>query len=246
MKALSILFTFFILSPFFCLSLNAEEARPSPRSIKGHYQVDLFVQVSEREVVEEIRPGVDFEGDAVSTKVIARLGMKPLRNLELYIQGGSADMEIDEFNDYRSDNSFAYGGGLILTLYEHPGPERFRIIAQGDALTFTTDDTILTTIQGTSVNVEEEIEWREYTLQTAGVWRVNKWEPYLGIRLSWLDSTDHIKDPRVGKLDLEEDKNFGIMAGADVYLDPRENFAVNIELSLIDQNAFKVGLKLWY
>ena len=247
MKSLSILLTSFILSTlFFCQPLNAQEARPSPKSVKGLYELDLFTQVSTRRVVEEISPGEDFEGDAESTKVIARLGVKPLRHLELYLQGGAANLHIDEFNDYRGDYSFAYGGGLILTLYEYRGPGRFRIIAQGDALTFTTDDTILTTIQGQSVNVREEIRWLEYTVQTAGIWRVNNWEPYVGVRISWLDSTDHIKDPRVGKLKLEEDENLGFMAGADVYLDPRENFAVNIEGSLIDQASFKVGVKLWY
>jgi hypothetical protein len=215
-------------------------------SVKGFYELGLFTQVSTRRVVEEISPGEDFEGDAVSTKVIARIGVKPLRRLELYLQGGTANLHIDEFNDYRGDYSFAYGGGLILTLYEYPEPDRFRIIAQGDALTFTTDDTILTTIQGQSVNVTEEIRWLEYTVQSAGIWRVNNWEPYMGVRLSWLDSTDEIKDPRVGKLTLEEDKNIGIMLGTDVYLDPRENFAVNIEASLIDQESFKIGVKLWY
>lgn len=247
MKSLSILFTSFILSTlFFCPPLYAQEVRPSPRSVKGFYELGLFTQVSTRRVVEEISPGEVFEGDAVSTKVIARIGVKPLRRLELYLQGGTANLHIDEFNDYRGDYSFAYGGGLILTLYEYPGPDRFRIIAQGDALTFTTDDTILTTIQGQSVNVTEEIRWLEYTVQSAGIWRVNNWEPYVGVRLSWLDSTDEIKDPRVGKLTLEEDKNIGIMLGTDVYLDPRENFAVNIEASLIDQESFKIGVKLWY
>lgn len=251
MKSLSILLTSFILSTiFFYLPLNAQEPQPSPGSVKGLYELDLFTQVSTRRVVEEINPGEDFEGDAVSTKVIARLGVKPLRRLELYLQGGTANLHIDEFDDYRGDYSFAYGGGLILTLYEYRGSGRFRIIAQGDALTFTTDDTILTTIEEDGieyvVNVREEIRWLEYTVQTAGIWRVNNWEPYVGVRISWLDSTDDIKDPRVGKLKLEEDENLGFMAGADVYLDPRETFAVNVEASLIDQASFKVGVKLWY
>jgi hypothetical protein len=214
--------------------------------MKGLYELDIFTQVASRRVVEEVAPGVDFKGDADSTRVMARLGVKPLRPLELYIQGGAANLRIHEFNGYRGDYSLAYGGGLVLTLYESFGPERFRLNAFGDALTFTTEDKVMTSIQSQDVLVEEEIQWLEYTAGCAGMWRFSSWEPYLGVRFSWLDSVDKIKDPRVGSITLEEDSNLGIMAGTDIYLDPREKLALNVEASLMDQASLKIGVKLWY
>jgi hypothetical protein len=61
-----------------------------------------------------------------------------------------------------------------------------------------------------------------------------------------LDATDSISDPRVGDLALDADQNFGLLAGSSLYLDPRENFAVNFEVTLIDQTSLKVGVRLWY
>ena len=121
----------------------------------------------------------------------------------------------------------------------------------GDVLTYTTDDTVLTSFETSpgffeDVLVKEEIEWTEYTATGTGGWRAQNWEPYIGLRFSWLDATDNIKDPRVGKLDLKADNNVGIMAGTNIFLDPRENVALNLEATLIDQASFKIGLKLWY
>lgn len=116
----------------------------------------------------------------------------------------------------------------------------------GDALTFSTEDTIRTVIQSEDVVVKEEIRWLEYGAGAMGKWRFINWEPYLGVRFSWLGSTDKINDQRVGKLNLEEENNIGIFGGADVYWDRKENIAVNVETSLLDQSSIKIGLKLWY
>jgi len=227
-------------------SLYALE-RPVPsKSIKGFIEVGLSTQTGTRTVVEETGPGVNFKGDAESTRVLVRIATKPVRPLEVYLQGGMANLIIDEFNDYRGDYEFAYGGGLALTVYEYPGPERFKILTRIDTLHFETTDNILTKISNIDTFVKETIRWREYTLEGIGLWRSQYWEPYIGARFSWLDSKDIIHDPRVGSLSLEEDGNFGFVLGANLYLDPRENFAVNLEATLIDQNAIKVGFKLWY
>ena len=239
-KSLIIFLT--LSSVFFAAPILAEEAPYPPRSIKGLFELDLFTQVLTRRVVEEPNPGENFEADADSTRVLARLGIKPVKPLELYVQAGTANLNIDDFNDYRGDISFAYGGGLKLTIYEQPGFNRFRLALSGDILTYTTNDTVLTNLG----LAKEEIEWTEYTAVGAGTWRAQNWEPYIGLRFSWLDSTDNIKDPINRKLDLRADSNVGIMAGTNVFLDPRENVALNLEATLIDQASFKIGLKLWY
>lgn len=226
--------------------LYAQERPVPPKNIKGFIEVDLSTQIVTRTVVEETSPGVNFEGDAESTRVLARIATKPFRPLELYLQAGMANLVIDEFNDYRGGYEFAYGGGLALTVYEYPGPKKFQVITRADTLHFKTTDNVLTTILGVDTFVKETIRWREYTLEGIGLWRSQYWEPYLGARFSWLDSDDTIHDPSVGKLSLEEDSNFGFVLGANLYFDPRENFALNLEATLIDQNSLKVGLKLWY
>lgn len=227
-------------------SLYAQERPIPPKSIKGFLEIDLSTQVSTRTVVEETSPGVNFEGDAESTRVLARIATKPFRPLELYLQAGMANLIIDEFNDYRGDYEFAYGGGLALTVYEYPGPKKFQVVTRADTLYFKTTDNVLTTISRVPTFVKETIRWREYTLEGIGLWRSQYWEPYLGARFSWLDADDIIHDPSVGKLSLDEDSNFGFVLGANLYFDPRENFSLNLEATLIDQFSLKVGLKLWY
>lgn len=234
-------------SILFTTPLLAQEGAPYPsRNLKGMYEVDLFTQITSRRVVEEVSPGEDFKGDALSTRLMARLRVKPLKPLELYIQGGTANLTINDFNGYRGGYSFAYGGGLNLTLYEDPGVNRFQLTLFGDGLTFTTDDRIQTVIQSQNVVVKEEIQWTEYSVGATGVWRAENWNPYIGVRFSWLNSTDNILDPRVGKLDLQADRNVGILAGTDVFLDREEKLAVNLEASLIDRESFMIGLKLWH
>lgn len=236
----------FLFLLFYGTPLPAQEIPSPPRNIKGFFELDISTSISTRTVFEETRPGVNFEGDAVSTRVMARIATKPLSPVEFYLQAGMANLDIDEFDDFRGDYGFAYGGGIALRLYEYKGPNRFQMILRGDTLTFTTEDEVLTGIGGMDALVKEEIRWQEYTIDGVGIWRSQYWEPYLGVRFSWLNSTDTIKDPRVGRIDLEEDSNLGLILGTNLYFDPRENFALNLEATLIDQASLKIGLKLWY
>lgn len=234
---------------FHITPVDAEELQPrqaTARNIKGFWEVNLYTQTAARTVVEEINPGVNFEGDAESTRVMAKLATTPWRPVELYLQAGMANLAIDQFNDYRGDYGFAYGGGISLTLYEYPGPKKFQVITRADTLNFETTDNVLTVIQSQDVFVKETILWQEYTLEGIGIWRSRYWEPFIGARFSWLDSRDTIDDPRVGRLSLKEDSNLGLVVGTNIYFDPRENFAFNAEAALIDQFSLKIGIKLWY
>ncbi len=234
---------------FYSHPVNAAEPvnRSGPsRDIKGFWEVNLYTQSASRTVVEEIRPGVNFEGDAESTRVMVKLATRPLRPVEFYLQAGMANLIIDQFNNYRGDYEFAMGGGASLTLYEHPGPEKFKVITRVDFLTFKTTDNVLIEIQSQDTFVRETIRWREYALDGIGVWRSRNWEPFIGARFSWIDAHDTIDHPGIGRLSLKEDVNLGMVLGTNIYFDPRENFAFNAEASLIDQFSLKIGFKLWY
>lgn len=236
-----------LLSLFlFANSLPAQEINYAPKNIKGFMELDISTSTATRRVFEVIQPGNNFEGEATSTKVMARIATRPWRGTEFYLKAGMANLDINEFNEYRGDYHFAYGGGVAFRLYESQDPRGLQIFLRGDTLDFTTSDKVLTTIQSADVFVEEEIRWREYTIDSFGMWRSRNWEPYLGMRFSWLDSSDTIKDSRVGKLTLEEDRNLGLVAGTNIFLDLRENFALNLETTIIDQFLLKAGFKLWY
>ena len=246
---LSLLCYIFLSIVFHLTPVYAEEliTRPAPaRDIKGFWEVNLYTQTTSRTVVEEINPGANFEGDAESTRVMAKLATRPWRPVEFYLQAGTANLTIDQFNDYRGDYGFAYGGGINLTLYEYPEPEKFQVIARADTLFFETTDHVLAVIQAQDVFVKETILWREYTLEGIGIWRSRYWEPYIGARFSWLDSRDTIEHPSVGRLSLKEDRNLGLVVGTNIYFDQRENFAFYAEAALIDQSSLKIGIKLWY
>lgn len=221
--------------------------RPVPsRDIKGFLEVSLYTELASRTVVEETKPGINFEGDAESTRLMVRLATRPWHPVEFYIHAGMANLFIDQFNDYRGDYGFAYGGGISLTLYENQGPNRLKVLARGDVLNFETTDHVWTVINSQDEFVKENIMWREFTLDGIGIWRSPSWEPFIGARFSWLDSEDTIKHPSVGRLSLKEDQNLGMIMGTNIYLDKRENFAVNIEATLIDQASLRIGVKLWY
>ena len=226
--------------------LYAQAVLSPPKNLKGFVQVDLSANMTARTVVEDTSPGVHFEGEAVSTRLLTRVAAKPWSPVEFYLQAGVANLAIEEFDNFKGDYRFAYGGGINLEVYEYPGPERFRFLIQGDTLQFTTSDNVWVSIATVDVLREEKIRWQEYAIQGTGIWRVDRWEPYLGARFSWVDSTDTIKDPQVGKLSLQEDSNLGLVAGTSLYIDPRENFAFHFEVTLIDQASFLAGVRLWY
>lgn len=226
-----------------------------PGISRDFFEVDLSTQIATRTVVEEPRPGLIDEGNAESTRILVRIAAKPLHPLELYLQAGVANLVIDDFDQYRGDYRFAYGGGVSLILYEYPGPKKFQIITRADTLHFTSEDSavLICPVSPCSSDsdfsvVKEKIEWREYTLEGMGLWRSQYWEPYLGVRFSLLDSTDKLNGPLQWKrsMSLEEDSNLGLVVGTNLFFDPRENFALNVEATLIDQLSLKIGLRVWY
>src|SRR3990170_5528639 len=150
-KSILSLLCYVLLSIVFHIApVYAEELPPRQahaRNIKGFWEVNLYTQTTVRTVVEETRGGVNVAGDAESTRVVARLATKPWRPFEIYLQAGTANLNIDDIYEYRGDYSLAYGGGFSLTLYDHPGPRKFQVITQGDIFYFTTkDDKVLVSV----------------------------------------------------------------------------------------------------
>ncbi len=236
-----------------------------PGAWAGPY-LQLEVGVLSRDVVEEDPSlvGFKFRGDAVSTRLMVKAGVELFEFVNLYVQGGGADLSIEEFSDYDADLSGAYGGGVRLNLYRSPHRDRFTLFVEGEVLRYTTDDHVEIEQDCTGLSgcpdppenffprlADEKIQWNEYTVKLGASGRFEGIEPYGGIRLSRVDGKDRIRakpDENFSEAfhaqpDLEEDDNFGIFGGVDIFLDRTEKTALNFEVSLFDQDSFRAAIR---
>lgn len=234
------------------------------------HAVEPFIQfgvgVMSRDVVEEDPSiiGFKFDGRATSTRVLTKAGANFGDILSLYLVGGGADLSVDEFNRYDGTIKGAFGGGLRLNLYRSPYRDRFTLFVEGNTLRSTTDDRIEFGMDCTAANdcavadglekrrfADETIQWAEYTVLLGASSRYADTGPYGGIRLSNVDGTDRILAPADSnfitdfkvKADVQEDSNFGIFLGLDIFMDRTEKTALNFEVTLIDQDSFMASIR---
>ncbi len=242
---------------------NANAAEPYVQLGAGILARDVISEGEEQEFLK-------FRGEAVSTRLLAKLGIELWEILDLYVQGGGADLSIDEFADYDGGLSGAFGGGLRFNLYRSSYRDQFTLYVEGNALRYTTDDQVRVEVDCTGISgcpsspdnflprpADEEIQWNEYTILFGASGRYAGFSPYGGIRLSMVDATDRIRAAVVPpsedfpeglpdfqtKLDLEEDDNFGMFFGLDIFLDRSEKTALNFEVSIIDQDSFRAAIR---
>jgi len=224
--------------------------------------------VLSRDVVEEDSSieGFTFGAEASSTRVLATVGVEVTSALTVYAQAGAASLTIDEFNDFDSSFNEAYGGGVRLNLYLSPNPYSLRLFVDAGMLHTTADDTVQAEFGCTPANgcssagarggylprlVEEEIDWDEYTVLMGAGSRHGPYGPYGGVRLSWVDAEDRLRAAPDANFstefradtDLEEQDNFGVFFGTDVFLDRLGKTALNFEVSLIDQYSFRAAVR---
>lgn len=220
--------------------------------------------ITSRNVVEEnvAFTGFTVSGDAVSTRLLAKVGLRFFDRIEIYGKAGGADLSISEFNNYDSTPAPAYGGGIRLDLYQGSRPERIKIFLDSSFLYFATEDTIQILDCPTSScpngagilprMSDEKIIWREGAISAGGSFRHDYFEPYGGVRLSFVRGDDKLDikadknfpTPLALKVDLNEDNNFGIFFGTNIYLDRNEKSALSLEISAVDQFAFTAGFKV--
>lgn len=236
-----------------------------PATAAGPY-VQVGAGVSWRDVVEEGKDLVDFKirGNAVSTRVLATAGVNLGDYVDLYVQGGGADLSVDEFNNYNADLSGAYGGGARITLYRSGTPDDLRLYVEGNALRFNTDDRIQGEVLCTAGNgcaadtgepvsriVTEKVDWTEYVARFGASGRGPGTRLYGGVRLSMVDGKDRIHGTPdanfsqgfTSRLDLKQDDIFGLFFGLDMYLDRSEKTAVIFEASIFDEDAIQLAFR---
>ena len=245
-------------------TFQARAALSDGRTVEPYFQIN--VGVYSRDIVEEDPAITDFKfnGTADSTRIIAKVGVNLGDVLNLYLQGGAADLSIDEFDNYDASMNGAYGGGLRINLYQAPYRDGPKLFVEGSYLRSKTDDRVqsdvsCTTEHGCPANTgnsitllpNETIQWNEYTFLMGGSGRYFDVAPYGGIRLSKVDGTDRVRTVpdsnfpngfRVNA-DVKERDNFGIFFGTDVFLDRAGKTALNFEASLFDVYSFQAGIR---
>lgn len=238
----------------------------TPGPVAAGPYVQIETGIVSREIIEEDPALENFKvrGDATSTRLMARAGVVIGEVLDLYLRGGGADLSIDEFSDYDAGLSGAYGGGLRLNLYQSGRRDRLSLFVEGNYLRFKTDDQaqiefLCEAASGCSTSpgsflprlADEEIDWAEYTVLIGMRGHYEGLGPYGGIRLSRVDAEDRIRAAADNNFsaafqaspDIKEDDNFGIFLGVDIFVDRLEKTAINLEISLIDQNAFRAAIR---
>lgn len=216
------------------------------RADSGPYLM-LQTGVVNRDIVEEDESivGRRIKDDARSTRLLARLGYVIAGRIDLYAQGGAADLRVDDLNEYDAPFAGAYGGGLRVYLYRSPGRRALDVFAEANMLHYETEDEIETIVGVTPVEADEEIEWNEYAVMAGVAGWIDNARPYGGVRLSRVDATDRVRGSGLDEeLDIEEDDNFGVFGGVDFYLDRARATAINVEAHLADENAFLLGFRV--
>jgi hypothetical protein len=242
----------------------------APASAAVERFVQIETGIVSRDVVEEDSSveGFTVGGRATSTRLMASVGLNVNGVLTVYAQGGATDLAIDEFNEFDSSFNGAYGGGARLNLLLTPNRDGLRLFVEGSVLRTTAEDRVQAEFGCTAANgctagvpgaqneflprlVEETIEWNEYTVLLGAGGRYGAYGPYGGVRLSKVDAKDRIRaapdanfaaEFRVDA-DLREQDNFGIFFGTDFFLDRSGKTALNVEVSLFDQDSFRAAVR---
>ncbi len=203
------------------------------------FSVDLTAEVQERDVIEKgtALGSAEVKGDASSSRVLLRMGLRPARGFEFYLLGGGADLSIDEFDGFSSKMNPAYGFGAYLTLFESPPPQSLHFFLDARYLRFVAEDRV-ETLPGPQ---DETIRWNEVSARFGAGGYYPFFHPYGGIGVSFVRAKDSLSGS--GKLSLQEEDNIGFFAGADLFLDPSEAAAFNVEFSLGDVNAIRGGFR---
>lgn len=242
-----------------------------------HFEANFEVLDRDIEQENTTFRGINFPEEtfsAQSLRLLAKLSVRVVDPVEVYGLLGGSDLEIDG-TGFSSDFTGAYGGGARLILYREKDPRRpFQIFADYRFLTFKANDTVhflpqvscdtsipasICDVDGDGVvdvgqivtladeAVRERIRWTEHTVKFGVMARDYEFEPYGGIRFSFVKGKDRIPaSAQTLNLDLKQNDTFGIFLGTSYYLTPSDQAALFIEGSLFDQFSLTGGVRVGF
>lgn len=214
--------------------------------------IEFSIGIQERDIhlkSDELANCCKVEGVAVSTRVMTRVGLRPIPRLEIFGLVGGVSLGIEEFGGFDSKFEVAYGGGGRILLYKTSYPQSSGLFLEYQYLQFSAQDRVEIE-KGDPVVVtlqDQRIEWEEHLVKIGGEYRYGPYRSYGGFRVSFLrgESLFSLVSPpsnEIGPAIIEEDDTIGVFAGVDIFLDARELLVLNLEMSLFDVNAFRVGM----
>lgn len=233
-------------------------------AVEPYFQFDVIAYSRDIQEKSSALTTYTFDGTADSVRLLAKAGVDIGGIVNLYLQGGGANLSIDEFDNYNASMGGAYGGGLRINFYQAPYRDGFKLFAEGNYLRNTTNDSVQAIFTcsaqndcpadtGTDVGriVKDTIQWNEYTVLVGASGRYFQMSPYGGIRLSKVDGKDRVRAAPDSNFTtyfqatpkVKERDNFGIFFGTDVFLDRAGKIALNFEGSLFDVYAFQAGIR---
>jgi hypothetical protein len=230
------------------LLLNLSGNEGAEKIKKGYFLIDVSFYYGEREVDEEYN-GEEVTGTMSSTRAVLKVAGKPLNFLEAFgILGiGNISFDVDEFTyDYitpfNGSYELLYGGGLTLNFLLPNPPSFIGAFFEGSYQRFLSRDRVLLMDIGW---VKEVVDWQELELKLGLERPFDFWHIKGGIKGSELLGTDTIKSNGEGEYKMRASNKIGIFFSLDLFLEKSQKTAFYIDISAIDSNYFKLGIKRW-
>jgi hypothetical protein len=188
--------------------------------------------------IDENGAAGQFSGTADSGRLLVTLAYRPVPQVTLYVVGGGASLQIDEFG-YAANLDGIYGGGLTLSADLLPGASLF---VDGRYVRLVSEDTVLPLINVSPT--QETITWNEYRGRIGIKGRHPVLSPYGGLQVSFVRGHDQLDNfggsPAMFR--LEERNAIGLFGGVTIPLDPQGRVILFAEFNIIDENAVRTGL----
>ncbi len=240
----------------------AEEAparsgqEPNP-VYKGLFQLDIAAAGVSRDILQDTGGGFKDRFTVDSTRLFAKLSIKPLSFLEIYGLGGGADLSITNVanNPFYGRIGPMFGGGLRFTLYETPAQRNISVYLDANYLQITSTEgaankTFLnSSFQPITYRVSEKMLWREFGADLGVKGRfafAGSPEGYAALRMSWLQGTTTFSGDINQSYDFTESGVLAFILGGNVYFDPAENVAFNVEIGIGEPSYLTGGFKFWF
>ncbi len=202
----------------------------------------------------------DTTASVQSLRLLGKLSIRIVDPLEIYGLLGGANLDSDDLK-FHSDFSGAYGGGARLVLFrERRARTPFQIFADYRFLQYKVHDTVLfnpqivdangnvvSLIPPDGENVNEKIRWQEHVVKFGFMARDYEFEPYGGVRFSFVKGKDHLPNSVQDlTLKVRQDEVFGVFLGTSYYLTDSDKAALFIEGSLFDQYSLTGGIRVGF
>lgn len=270
MKVQEILWVFFILVVFICLSFRPSAAQIMERTHQPSYRFSFGVQteVSTREIKEDsfVFNGIEFpptKAFADRVRLFGRLSVHFLDSIEVYGLIGGTDLAIDDFSGFDANFTLAYGGGVHIVYYRVPSLYKalnlfinyrymsFRaksdILFQPVDCDLNTNRCTIVTQSGLPELLQETIVWNEHVVKLGATGRHDFFEPYGGLSISIVRGEDRIPSPTQKlRLDFREGDVVGLFLGTNIFLDRTEKALFFVEGSIIDKLSLNFGVRVRY